>query len=191
MRVMQDSDRRIELITRQPIVRRQCRASVARADGSPTREMFQGIAGDCAGEAFIYRNGEADFVFDIVVWVMLSCGAAIELIQMGGKDFALRDEPTMARVKFGKDLDTNGKAEDYTDGQKKPNYTAQKTSSAAIGHQGCIQRALVEGLGWRHVGRSHTFILCVAGDTRDLLLRKNHQTCELERDAPGLGRNSC
>jgi hypothetical protein len=24
-----------------------------------------------------------------------------------------------------------------------------------------------------------------------LLLRKYHQTCELERDAPGLGRNSC
>ena len=87
---------------------------------------------------------------------------------MGGKDFALRDEPTMASVKFGKDLDTNGKAEDYADQQKEPNYTAQKGRSSAIGHQGCIKRALVESLGWCHVGRSHTFILCVAGDTRDL-----------------------
>jgi hypothetical protein len=29
------------------------------------------------------------------------------------------------------------------------------------------------------------------GDTHYLVLRKNHQTCELERNAPGLGRNSC
>jgi len=64
-------------------------------------------------------------------------------------------------VKFGKDLYTNGKAEDYTDQQKEPNYTAQKASSAAIGHQGYIKRTLVDGLGWRHVGRSHTFILCL------------------------------
>jgi hypothetical protein len=153
--------------------------------------MFQSVAGDCAAEAFIYRNGETDFVLDIVVWVMLPCGAAIELIKMGGKDFALRDEPTMAGVKFSKDLHTNGKAEDYTDQQKEPNYTAQKASSAAIGHQGYIKHALVEGLGWRHVGRSHTFIICVVGDTHYLVLRKNHQTCELERNAPGLGRNSC
>ena len=102
---------------------------------------------------------------------------------MGGKDFALRDEPTMASVKFGKDLHTNGKAEDYADQQKEPNYTAQKASSAAIGHQGYIKGGLVEGLGWRHVGRSHKFILCVASNTRDLLLRKNHQTSELESDA--------
>ena len=121
--------------------------------------MFQGVTGGCAGKAFIHRNGEADFVLDIVVWVMLSRGAAIEFIQMGAKDFARCDEPTMASVKFGKDLHTNGKAEDYADQQKEPNYTAQKASSAAIGHQGYIKRALAEGLGGSHVGRSHTFIL--------------------------------
>lgn len=115
VRVMQDSDRRIEPITRQPIVRRRCRASGAGTNRSPAREMFQGIAGDGAGEAFIYRNGEADFVLDIVVWVMLSRGAAIDELLVGGKDFALCAEPTLASVKFGKDLHTNGKAEDYTD----------------------------------------------------------------------------
>jgi hypothetical protein len=77
--------------------------------------MFQGVTGDYAGKAFFHRNGEADFILDIVVRVMLSRGAAIEFIQMGGKDFALCDEPTLASVKFGKDLHTNGKAEDYTD----------------------------------------------------------------------------
>ena len=157
----------------------------------PSKGNVPGAAGDCAGEAFIYRNGEADLVLNIMVWVMPSCGAAIEPIQMGGKDFARPDEPTVAGVKFGKDLHTNGKAEDYTDQQKEPNYTAQKARPSAIGHQGYIKRALVAGLGWRHVGRSHRFILCVAGDTRDLLSRKNHEICELERDAPGLGRNSC
>lgn len=117
----------------------------------------------------MHGNGEADFVLDIVVWVMLSCGATIELIQVGGKDFALRDGPAMASVKLGEDLDTNGQAEDHTDRQKEPNYAAQKASSAAIGHQGYIKRALAEGLGRRHFGRSHTFILCVARDTHDLL----------------------
>jgi hypothetical protein len=34
-------------------------------------------------------------------------------------------------------------------------------------------------------------MLCVVRDTHDLVLRKNHQTCELEMDPPGLGRNFC
>jgi hypothetical protein len=66
--------------------------------------MFHSVAGYHAGEAFIFRNGKAYFVFDIVVWIMLTCRAAVEPIQMRGKDFALRDEPAMAGVKFGKDF---------------------------------------------------------------------------------------
>jgi hypothetical protein len=31
---------------------------------------------------------------------------------------------------------------------------------------------------------------CVVRDTHDVVLRKNHQTCELQRDPPVLGRIS-
>lgn len=172
---MQDADRCVAPMAHEPSIRSQCRAGVAGTDSSPAREVFQRVGGDCAGEAFICRHREAYVIFDIVVWVMLSCGATIEGLYVGGSHFAARDGPAMPCVKFRKDLYTDGNAEEYPNPEEKPNYTTQKAGSSAIGHQRGVKGALVDRLGRGDVGSSHRLILCAKSIGPDLVPRKNYQ----------------